>query len=372
MFKKNKENVDRYHFIFFNIERDRRINKISLVRFLGLPIYIYKRTSLYSERKIFGITLKRKRINDSSSCREILNLSRQKVDSLNYISLIDSPSGEIYLFLGLLSEFLEKERISDYVLVVNSEWKRRLCMFLSPKSRCCKIDCNFFIYDTIKHTEGDVTLYNIFPTTHYIEQDKLIVANGAHYYDCICATLGVYKRDVLKPNVSETASNRVREIFSLKKIDPSRIVILCPEANTCSTLSKRFWEALSSDLKERGYHVFLNSSNPKFISCTISLFLTHEELFFLAQHAAAVVGLRSGLIEILASSGTKIFTFYSGFPERGLLKAMSPDDVLRGFSLKKLPGLASEKIFEYSLSNVDAEMLVKELQTRIPNYEMTR
>lgn len=86
----------------------------------------------------------------------------------------------------------------------------------------------------------------------------------------------------------------------------------------------------------------------------------------MAQHAAAVVGLRSGLIEILASSGTNIFTFYCEFPERGLLKAMTADDVLSGFSLKKLSGLPHSKIFEYSLSNFDSDMIIKELKTRLP------
>lgn len=369
MFKKNKKDVDRYHFGFLTIEKDRHIKKISLVRFLGFPIYINKYGPSGHERKLFCVNLNPQKTNDLGVCHEILNISQQKVDSRNYISLIGSPSGETYLFLGILSDFLAKERISDYVLVVNSEWKRRLCMFLSPKSRCYKIDCDLFVHDILKFTEGDVTLYNIFPTTHYLNQDKRIVDNKkTHYYDCVCRTLGVPRNDVLKPSVSEVASNKVNEILSSKNIDPSKIVILCPEANSCSELTKDFWETLSLDLMKRGYIVFLNSSDPKYVSCSISIFLTHEELFCLAQQAAAVVGLRSGLIEILASSGTRIFTFYGGFPERGLLKAMSADDVLRGFSLKKLPGLPYSKIFEYSLAQFNCEMLVKDLQTRLPNY----
>lgn len=69
------------------------------------------------------------------------------------------------------------------------------------------------------------------------------------------------------------------------------------------------------------------------------------------------MGLRSGLLEILALSGVEIVSIYTKLPQRGLLNEMPASEVLNGFSMKQLPGIDCTNIFEFTENNNYHELL---------------
>ena len=82
------------------------------------------------------------------------------------------------------------------------------------------------------------------------------------------------------------------------------------------------------------------------------MFLTFEEAYCLASKSKGIIGLRSGLIEPLtAINNIPIVCLYSDFYERGPLLALSADKVLEAFSLKKLPNVNVNNIYEYNVQN---------------------
>ena len=78
-------------------------------------------------------------------------------------------------------------------------------------------------------------------------------------------------------------------------------------------------------------------------------FLTFEEAYYLASLSKCIIGLRSGFIEPLTSiKNLPIFCLYTDFKDRGLLKSISSDVVMKSFSLKKLPNCDATMIKELS------------------------
>lgn len=85
----------------------------------------------------------------------------------------------------------------------------------------------------------------------------------------------------------------------------------------------------------------------------------------LARHSVAVIGLRSGLTEMLAAVGIPSFIVYTGLTQRGMLEAMSAEQVLRGFTLTELPGLEKNKIHEYVYSDSNWQQITSDALNKI-------
>lgn len=85
-------------------------------------------------------------------------------------------------------------------------------------------------------------------------------------------------------------------------------VLLMPYAFSCPQLPMIFWEALAKALMAAGYQVFTNvkdeSEQPLSQTCPISESIENMALF--AENVSAVIGLRSGLCDVMALIHTKL------------------------------------------------------------------
>ena len=337
----------RVSFGIFSVEKDLREDKISLIRLFGVKVY---EATKKSTRKNEDFVL----------CDEIL----RRAIAINgefdvYVSLIGSPSGEMYCFSNLVKQFTLINNISRYCLIVDSSWKKSLCSFLFRNICCVNIGKRIYIHDTLFYRDKDGhRLYNIFPTTHYLKQDSKLQQNNGFYYDEICKTLGAQPSPFPKLTVSNASIVRVDEYLEKNNINGSKFVIICPDANSCSELSEGLWDDIAKRLIAEGCIVFLNSNKKHTrITNNYSHFFSHEEMYYFASKACCVIGLRSGLLEILSTCGCDIVSIYSGLPERGLLDAMPAKVVFSGFSIKKLPGINKNKIHEYNLDEINVQAL---------------
>lgn len=88
-------------------------------------------------------------------------------------------------------------------------------------------------------------------------------------------------------------------------------------------------------------------------------FLTLEEAFYLASLSKGVIGLRSGIFELLAYiKNIPIVSIYTKFGQRGNFKEMASEKVLTGFTLTKLPNVNVNNLFEYDINKISERNLL--------------
>lgn len=215
----------------------------------------------------------------------------------------------------------------------------------APGYTCVNIDIPIYTYDALKLTDGDgITIFSLFPTTHYLRQDDLIREGKAHYFECIAKDLGVKVAPVYLPSKWKGAALNATRKY---KLNLTKFVIVCPEASTASAIPNSEWVKVIDVIKSLGYDVYLNvTKQHKEFKNEKQFFLKHYELMELAKCAQLIVGIRSGLMEILAVTQVPKIAVYPEIPDRIELKGVKA--LLNGFTMKKIPGLnLKNNVFEY-------------------------
>lgn len=332
---KSTENTIKKSFLFGLIyfKKDKKTSK-SEIRILGLPC-LRKKFSKGRENFyflgliIFSLDSKR------AMYKEIIkNIGNRYVNI--YINF--NCSGETYLYLS----YLKPQNSS--VFIATKKYHIDLCKMLHPN-----IDCIYL--PNIIHLRGFdnaykedymwYTFYNILPFNHFVRLEKnLRKGLDVHYCKEICKTMGVeYSPNAKFPTVSENAKNSALDKAKRIGLNLDNFVFLCPESQSNEDTDKDFWGNLVDDLYNKGYDVFLNAlnQNPKYGTAK-TCFLTFEEAYYIASLSKEIIGLRSGFIEYLTSiPDIPITCYYTDFKDRGLLKPLSAEQVLNGFTLKALP-----------------------------------
>lgn len=339
------------------------------LKFLGGVLYIKKNyLSLEKNIRLFGFSIFRQTKTDKLKYKALYKfLDRKNLKKKQVFIFNGSPSGELYIVLNLMNKLMLNIQKNETLFVVDKNFKKNLCKLYYPEISCCLVkNLNLFIdkKDTFKYK--GVNFYSIFTTSHYLQQDELINKENIHYYEYILKDLNVNNTThFVLPKTSNQVQNKIKSYIDKKQL--SNFIIVSPEANTSNSLSKNFWENLCKQLKRKNYNVFLNIMKMEnYVDDCFVKFFTYEELIELVKYSKGIIGLRSGLIEILSTLNTPIHCLYTPFPKRGALKAMSSKKALQGFSLKKLPGVNNRLIKEYDTMQISEEKL---LETILESFE---
>ena len=121
-----------------------------------------------------------------------------------------------------------------------------------------------------------------------------------------------------------------------KGLNINNFIYLCPEATSVKELSPIFWNELSGQLQKLGYDIYINKCNDKDRIKNVKSFRTNiTETYILAQKAKYIIGMRSGLLEVLVS-GKKIPTIclYNG------------DNRMKRNSIKRIKALDYNELIE--------------------------
>lgn len=340
-------------------------NDIIKSKFLGGLIYRKKnRLSLEENIRIFGFSVYKKHSTDNLKYKSLYRiLSKNKLNIHKHVFIFNgSPSGELYIVLNLINQIIKSISDNEILFVVDKNFKRNLCKLYFPNIKYyLNKKLNLFIKKKSIFKYKGVTFYSIFTTSHYLKQDLKINKENIHYYDCIYKDLGVNRVSKFSlPNISETVQMKIKTYIEKNNLE--NFVIISPEANTSHTLNRDFWNELCVRLKDRKYNVFLNIMKMEnYIDDCYVNFFKYEELIEFAKYSKGLIGLRSGLIEILSTLDIPIHCLYSPFPKRGELQAMSSKKALIGFSLKKLPSVNLNKIYEYDTMLYSDEKLLNSI-----------
>ena len=71
--------------------------------------------------------------------------------------------------------------------------------------------------------------------------------------------------------------------------------------------------------------------------------------------------MRSGFLECLSQNNVPLYVLYTDFSDRSGFKKLSSDKVLQGYSIKKLPNVNKDLVFEYDVNSFTSEDNILEL-----------
>jgi hypothetical protein len=362
---KNKKNIN---LLNIPIGKFYQIGFIRMFKFFFGLLYIkINKYSLEYKIRLFGCTIYKNKNSDSLKYKALYRiLKKKKLLYKNIYIFTGSPSGELYIILNLINAILKNKLRDDVLFVVDKKFKKVLCKLYCPDISCIiENKINLFVFDKSFYSYKDVSFFSLFVTKHYLEQDKKINKIGIHYYEYIRQDLGI-KDDVEfhVPKISRVTQEKIKKYVNKNELN--NFIILSPEANTSSVLSKKFLQTLCAELNKKSYKVFLNIMHVEnyIDDCYVNYF-SYDEIIELSKYAKAIIGLRSGLIDILSTLDIDIHCFYTAFPKRGYLEPMSSENALKGFSLKKMPNTNKDRIFEYDINKISEEQLLKIILSNI-------
>lgn len=281
-------------------------------------------------------------------------------------------SGETYLMCFHLSKFLKENKITDFVIVSPFCYLKDIFHIFDKNIKFIEIpliffELNFLSIFSVKNPL--FTYWEILNHKYFCQLEKQ-VREGAkiHFYEEICKRIKCQKicsRPVIDATVKETASQKL-SMLGLK-----RFVYIAPEAQSNGTYNYRFWNLLAKELYKKGIDVCFNVlHNNQQNQYGKTGYFTLSEAQYVASKAIAVVGVRSGFMDVVSTFAKKIFCIYFPFYDRGKeLPFLEVTKVKQNFSLKNSPLVNPRKIYEYSFDEMEEKELIKSIIKKLIKEE---
>lgn len=328
---------------------------ISWFHILGVLVFRVKKISIkYRVVLLFFIPVWIKRVDIKYYRNFINSVVKQNEYDDYYIFL--SRSGEFFLSMHHLKAWVAANESKKSVLILTSGYhKNILNMFYNDMPYIYMKNINVQLLScAISSPYETYCKRNIYIPCYYnyfkmVEND--IVLHGTHYYDMLKKQFCMLDKadDIVSYSISKKAHSLAFNIAQY--VLDNNFIIISPESLSNEDIDKSFWENVVDCFQKLGYAVFCNAINfTNIVKDTTCIYLTYEEMIALAGHAKAIIGVRSGFLECLAQTHTPLFVLYTDFPRRDGFKRLESRFVLEGFSIKKLPNVDVDNIFEYNVN----------------------
>ena len=289
-------------------------------------------------------------------------------DKLDIIPLFNR-SGETFLICHHLKYIFENNNINSPIFVAIHPYLKSIVeMFYQ--------DINFYkipnVFWELYFAEGNGLIFSdkykyynqlSLQHNHFMElETKLQKGKIINFYTAIKERLDIKKENTLSPQYSNIVIESAKTKMKLKK-KKKPFVFISPDAQSNGTCSKEFWDRLPIKLSNLGYDMYFNSipwniQNSYYKHCNFSL----AEARYVAEQADVIIGVRSGLMDVITNKTSKIICIYHAFWDRGKeLPMLDANKVLNGFSLKYLPNVNKNRIFEYNGQEMSEEEIMKSI-----------
>lgn len=231
-----------------------------------------------------------------------------------------SGTGDVYLASGFLKEFLNKNSISDYVLVVigKSNYNigklfgiSQIINYSEEKIKCLVKYLMFYGLD-----EKSVLLaHPSSPYMHYGINDWLRNYDGINFMEMYARGVFSIPSKCFRFPKFENNYEEIRKIIKDYDLPKGKTILISPYSNTLFQFPVWFWRELSEKLKKVGYTVCTNcgSDNEKEIEGTKRIFLPYKNLQFFLEYAGTFIGIRSGFCDIISSINCKKIVLFQPF-----------------------------------------------------------
>lgn len=112
--------------------------------------------------------------------------------------------------------------------------------------------------------------------------------------------------------IDDKTISSMQEVIKGHSIDLDKTVIICPHAKNSSMLPEQCWVLFSEELKKNGYRVFTNAiGDEPTVEGTERLSVDMDIMVCLANRGCKIIGVQSGLMDILIRVKTQFVTIIS-------------------------------------------------------------
>lgn len=263
--------------------------------------------------------------------------------------------GETVLLAGLIKEWYKKNNSNKPILILTQKYHEDIFKLYCPDIRYIYYPIEKIVLDkllsNINYKYGNGHIYYYVPIKYGI-----LSKNGKRFSEYLKELLKIDKY-----NYSENLCVNAKLPFLLENqnINLDKFVIISPESNSCNPIKKIFWYKLITKLKRLDYSIFCNCINKEnYYHNTIQCNLTLSEIYALAQKSKAVIGMRSGLFDYIASiKDLNIFALYNKLEYWNI----DTENVMNAYTIKQLPFKHSSNINEYSIENCSIDELIDKI-----------
>ncbi len=114
-----------------------------------------------------------------------------------------------------------------------------------------------------------------------------------------------------KPVISKQSKRKAIELMEALGLPSGKTVVLIPYVASVKPLNGEWWYKIRDKLIEKGFTVITNvGPHEKPIPGTIGLSVPFNEIIPIAEYAGWVIGIRTGLFDILSSANCKLTILY--------------------------------------------------------------
>lgn len=361
-----------------NIHFWKNINDAVEIRFFGKKI---NKFGQFKDGKIkltffgkFSIRLSKK-----YSCEKLYYILEKYVDykmkNEEYTGIIiNNATGEPFLYLSFLHYYIDKNNLKNVVILSrNGQHNEIIRMYNYHLINVHNVFFNltFKLFKLEDHRK----IIDLFETQYFVDYEKhLISGKQRHFYDSLKMKLGCTNAKSVLPVISK--NKKYATLLQLSRIDKDLldfknnkvilkkpIVFILPDSNSNGKLSNEMLYNLSSSLQQFGFCVLINGSRKELSSWNNFVWFSHSEARFLGDIASYVIGIRSGLFDILSSTKSKKFVIYKHFCGRAswFPESLDAQIVKSAFSLKELPFVDPNDVFEYNGENQDMQYIYEDI-----------
>ncbi|MCD7780768.1 MAG: hypothetical protein LUH05_08880 [Candidatus Gastranaerophilales bacterium] len=346
-----------------------------IYRFLGIK-FMHK--SFYDGGKSFYklfnfIKFKRSARHSKDFLLPVLALRIKQKTGMENIDIIPLlyHLGETFLLLCNMKEWMENNDIKNPVFVSGFANLKSLCEIFYPEIPFILVspmvfnlhfvNINNFSYKGVRYFE------NLSRSCFEKYEEKIKNDTAPGFYQQHKQTLGISGINITEPLYPDEIKNSAEtkmKMLGLKK----PFAFISPNSKSNGTMTKEFWDKLPVELYNLGYDMFFNAipwnvPNSSYKHC----FLTVAEAMYIARQADLIFGVRSGLMDVITNPNSKIFCVYHAFFKRGNFAPICAQKIWRAFTLKQLPFVNTENIFEYNGEEEAEEKILQDIIAKLSN-----
>ena len=225
-------------------------------------------------------------------------------------------TGDIYLIGTFWKQYLEKQRVNDYIFIVVSKACARVCDLFNIKNvrQVTQVESSYIVeFYKLCGEKTDIKILN--DSWWELRANPLQRFRGFKglYFTQIFRKFVFNLDDNVKPvhPVLRNADDELNKVFRDNKIAEGKTIVLSPYSNTLSDLPSSFWTSVVNKLREKGFDICTNCGrDEKPIEGTSGVFVPLNIAPQFIAKAGYFIGVRSGFCDCISAADAKLVILY--------------------------------------------------------------
>lgn len=254
-------------------------------------------------------------------------------------------SGDIYVVGLYLDDYVMKNCPDGHKLIVTSPMAKKIALLLGYEAELITEDemdtmLEFIRYEGFEETNSINTNFNY--------HNKMMPQRVTELHRILDFNTG-HQRMAFLSDVKRTRGKLEQKnsdfVFGQYNLEKRKTILIAPYSNTLGNIPEEYGVKLVEDLKKKGYSVCTNiAGDEKPIEGTIGVFLPYDIVLDFVNKCTGVIGIRSGVFDVISSSHVKMAVFY-------------PKSHFNMFSLVHM-GLKTDEILELNTTDCSWDEIV--------------